>query len=90
MQLGRALIRLMVKGPVPSSGAPRRGYRRIEWIEHTLEPARAHFTTREFEGLLSALSVGTRFLHCGRHRTVCSTRIPARFPLSTAGREALI
>jgi AcrR family transcriptional regulator len=57
MHLGRALIRLTVGTDEPSGGAPRRGYRRVEWIEKTLEPARTHLAPAAFARLVSALSV---------------------------------
>jgi hypothetical protein len=57
MQLGRALIRLTVEGDEPSAGGPRRGYRRVQWIEKALAPARDKLTSKEFEQLVSALSV---------------------------------
>jgi hypothetical protein len=57
MTLGRALIRLTVEGNEGQKGTPRRGYRRIAWIEEALEPARGILTRKEFERLVSALSV---------------------------------
>jgi len=57
MQLGRALIRLTVEGDEPAAGGPRRGYRRVQWIEKALAPARDKLTPKEFERLVSALSV---------------------------------
>ena len=57
MHLGRALIRLTVEGEEPQSGGPRRGYRRVQWIERALAPARAKLTAKEFERLVSALCV---------------------------------
>jgi hypothetical protein len=39
LPLGRKLIKLTVDAP-PADGGPRRGYRRIAWIERALEPAR--------------------------------------------------
>ena len=57
MQLGRALIRLTVEGEEPAAGGPRRGYRRVQWIEKALAPARKKLTPKEFERLVSALSV---------------------------------
>lgn len=57
MHLGRALIRLTVEGDEPQSRGPRRGYRRVQWIEKALAPARKKLTTREFERLVSALCV---------------------------------
>ncbi len=57
MHLGRALIRLTVEASEPLGGAPRRGYRRIEWIERALEPVRGRLARKHFERLVSALSV---------------------------------
>jgi len=57
MYLGRALIRLTVEGDEPPAGGPRRGYRRVQWLEKALAPAREKLTSKEFERLVSALSV---------------------------------
>jgi AcrR family transcriptional regulator len=57
MHLGRALIRLTVEAEAPPPGMPRRGYRRVQWIERALAPAREQLTGKEFERLVSALSV---------------------------------
>jgi len=58
-RLGRAMIRLTVDAPrdhQPAS-SPRRGYRRVEWIERALEPLRGTLDTPRFERLVSALSL---------------------------------
>jgi AcrR family transcriptional regulator len=57
----RTMIRLTVENP-PGSDAgggmtPRRGYRRIEWIEMALEPLREQMDEERFECLVSALAV---------------------------------
>ena len=57
MRLGRALIRLTVEGEEPSAGGPRRGYRRLEWIERALAPVRNQLSRKDFARLVSALSV---------------------------------
>lgn len=57
MHLGRALIRLTVEADELRGGAPRRGYRRVEWIERALEPVRSRLAAENFERLVSALSV---------------------------------
>src|SRR6185312_3981391 len=57
MHLGRALIRLTVEADEPPAGTPRRGFRRVQWIEQALEPARERLTRAEFERLVSALCV---------------------------------
>ena len=57
MHLGRALIRLTVEGDEPPASGPRRGYRRVQWIERALAPVREKLTPEEFERLVSALCV---------------------------------
>jgi AcrR family transcriptional regulator len=57
MHLGRALIRLTVEADAPAAGGPRRGYRRVQWIEQALAPAREQLTRKEFDRLVSALCV---------------------------------
>jgi len=57
IHLGRALIRLTVEGDEPGAGGPRRGYRRVQWIEKALAPLRDKLNNHDFERLVSALSV---------------------------------
>jgi AcrR family transcriptional regulator len=57
MHLGRALIKLTVEADEPPAGTPRRGFRRVQWIEQALEPAREQLTRAEFDRLVSALCV---------------------------------
>lgn len=57
MHLGRALIRMTVEGQDPAAGGPRRGYRRVQWVEQALAPAREKLTRKEFDRLVSALCV---------------------------------
>lgn len=59
MHLGRALLRLTIEGEQPPPGVPRRGYRRVHWIERALGPAREQLTSAEFERMVSALCVLT-------------------------------
>jgi AcrR family transcriptional regulator len=61
LALGRSLIRLTV---APEAGAdyddataPRRGYRRVAWIERALEPLRPQLDPEAFERLVSALAM---------------------------------
>ena len=56
LPLGRKLIKLTVDTP-PADGGPRRGYRRIAWIEQALEPIRPRLGPDRFEQLVSALAV---------------------------------
>ncbi len=58
LPLGRSLIRLTVDSPDGAERAgPRRGYRRIEWIERALEPLRPQLDSARFERLVSALAM---------------------------------
>jgi hypothetical protein len=56
LPLGRKLIKLTVDAPPDGSG-PRRGYRRIRWIEQALGPVRSQLGPYRFERLVSALAV---------------------------------
>ena len=56
LPLGRKLIKLTVDTP-PADGGPRRGYRRIAWIERALEPARPRLAPDRFDQLVSALAI---------------------------------
>jgi AcrR family transcriptional regulator len=60
LPLGRSLIRLTVEAQPdaePDGDAPRRGYRRIGWIERALEPLRPELDPDVFERLVSALAM---------------------------------
>jgi AcrR family transcriptional regulator len=56
LPLGRKLIKLTIDAPV-EPGTPRRGYRRVEWIESALAPIRKRLKPARFDDLVSALSV---------------------------------
>jgi len=53
--LGRRLVALTVER-APEPGEPRRGYRRVQWIEEALGPVRAQLAPAAFERLVSALT----------------------------------
>jgi len=57
LPLGRRLLRLTVDAPRPAAGTPRRGYRRVAWIEQAVQPLRDRLSAEQFERLVSALSV---------------------------------
>ncbi len=57
LRLGRTLIRLTVEAPNAKRSTPLRGYRRTEWIENALAPLRGRLKKKEYERLVSALSV---------------------------------
>src|ERR1051326_6240514 len=59
---GRSLIKLTVDRPAESDAAaaadmPRRGYRRVEWIERAIAPLRGRLSAEAFERLVSALAM---------------------------------
>jgi AcrR family transcriptional regulator len=56
LPLGRKIVRLTVDpGPSADQPMPRRGYRRVEWIEQALEPLRGELPDEDFQRLVSAL-----------------------------------
>jgi AcrR family transcriptional regulator len=57
LPLGRKLIKLTVDAPPPESGQPRRGHRRVRWLEWAAEPLRTSLTKRQFEDLISCLAL---------------------------------
>lgn len=54
LPLGRRMIKLTVAGSEPSAG-PRRGHRRVSWIEWAVEPLRDQLAPAQFEDLVSGL-----------------------------------
>jgi AcrR family transcriptional regulator len=60
LPLGRSLIRLTVAPDAAHDDdgpSPRRGYRRVSWIERAIEPLRAQLAPDAFERLVSALAM---------------------------------
>ena len=57
LPLGRKLIRLTVDAPAPDDGGPRRGHRRIGWVEWAVEPLRDRLTRSDYDDLVSALAL---------------------------------
>jgi AcrR family transcriptional regulator len=58
-RLGRTLVRLTVDADVRTAGdeAPRRGYRRVEWIESALSPWRERIGPERWRRLVAALAM---------------------------------
>jgi AcrR family transcriptional regulator len=56
LPLGRKLIKLTVDAP-PAATAPKRGYRRVGWIEQAVGPLRETLGDERFGRLVSALSL---------------------------------
>jgi len=57
LPLGRRMIKLTVDSPRLEDGGPRRGYRRIGWIELALEPVRPRLAEDRFDRLVSSLAM---------------------------------
>jgi AcrR family transcriptional regulator len=58
LPLGRSLIRLTVDAPsVADDGSPRRGFRRVQWIEQAIAPLRESLDEAAFEQLVSGLAM---------------------------------
>jgi AcrR family transcriptional regulator len=54
LPLGRRIVALTAAAP---GEGPRRGYRRMQWIEEALEPVRAELTAEQYERLAAAVAV---------------------------------
>jgi AcrR family transcriptional regulator len=59
LPLGRRLLKLTVDTPGDGTAErmPRRGYRRVEWIEGAMSPLRDRLSPEQFDRLVSALAV---------------------------------
>jgi AcrR family transcriptional regulator len=56
--LGRTIIRHTIEPRADDGGGvPRRGYRRVAWIEQALEPARERLSDERYEQLVSAFTL---------------------------------
>ena len=91
-RLGRALIRLTVEGgsaPAPH-GLPRRGYRRIEWIETAIAPLRKELRPPEFQRLVNALAMVMGWEALIVQRDVCGLTVKQGEELSVWAARALL
>lgn len=57
LPLGRKLIKLTIDLPAPTDGQPRRGHRRVGWVEWAVEPYRARLSRQAHADLVSALTL---------------------------------
>jgi AcrR family transcriptional regulator len=80
-RLGRSLIRLTVEGRPTSGTGPRRGYRRLEWIEAALQPLGSQLSPQRHRRLAAALAMVIGWEALIVQRDVCG--------LSAAEGEAL-
>jgi len=90
-RLGRSLIRLTVDGGASDAGGePRRGYRRLEWIESALSPWRARLTTRQWRRLVAALALIAGWEALIVQRDVCGLSAAEGEALSVWAARALL
>lgn len=91
-RLGRTLIRLTVEGGAAGGDGvlPRRGYRRIEWIESALAPWRPRFTPARWRRLVSALAMVVGWEALIVQRDVCGLTAAEGEELSVWAARALL
>ncbi len=91
-RLGRALIRLTVESPSErgSEGLPRRGYRRIEWIESAVSPLKSKLKKATMRRLVCALAMIAGFEALIVQRDVCGLSPKEGEELSVWAARALL
>ena len=91
-RLGRALIRLTVDPDADTAkgGPPRRGYRRIEWIETALSPWRDRLDPGAWRRLVDGLAMIVGFEALVVQRDVCGLSVDQGTELSVWAARALV
>jgi hypothetical protein len=91
-RLGRSLIRLTVDAPPTAGGdvAPRRGYRRVEWIEKALAPLREQIDPDRFQRLVFALAMVIGWEAIIVQRDICGLTAEQGQDLSVWAARALV
>jgi AcrR family transcriptional regulator len=91
-RLGRSMIRLTVEPDMSpeSELTPRRGYRRIEWIETALAPIRDQLETENFARLLAALAMVVGWEPLIVQRDICGLTPAEGEELSVWAARALV
>ncbi|RUU03596.1 TetR/AcrR family transcriptional regulator [Mesorhizobium sp. USDA-HM6] len=91
-RLGRSLIRLTVdmNGAPGEEGVPRRGYRRIEWIESALSPLRDRLDPDRWNQLVRALAMVIGWEALIVQRDVCGLGAEEGENLSVWAANALV
>jgi AcrR family transcriptional regulator len=91
-RLGRSLIRLTIEPDTTESSepTPRRGYRRIEWIETALTPLRDQLDTRQFDRLVAALAMVVGWEPLIVQRDICGLTPAQGEELSVWAARALV
>jgi AcrR family transcriptional regulator len=91
-RLGRSLIRLTVDAPPNTDGdvSPRRGYRRVEWIERALAPLREQIDPDRFQRLVFALAMVIGWEALIVQRDICGLTAEQGQDLSAWAARALL
>jgi AcrR family transcriptional regulator len=91
-RLGRALVRLTVDpgDAAPRDEGPRRGYRRLAWIEAALEPWRGRLDPAVWQRLVQSLSMVIGWEALIVQRDVCGLTIEQGEELSVWAARALV
>ena len=91
-RLGRSLIRLTVDAPPNTDGdvSPRRGYRRVEWIEKALAPLREQIDPARFQRLVFALAMVVGWEALIVQRDICGLNAEQGQDLSAWAARALL
>jgi len=91
-RLGRSLIRLTVDAPPNTDGdvSPRRGYRRVEWIEKALAPLREQIDPDRFQRLVFALAMVVGWEALIVQRDICGLTAEQGQDLSVWAARALL
>jgi AcrR family transcriptional regulator len=91
-RLGRSLIRLTVEPNTTESSelTPRRGYRRVEWIETALAPLRDQLDAQQFDRLVAALAMVVGWEPLIVQRDICGLTAAQGEELSVWAARALV
>jgi hypothetical protein len=91
-RLGRSLVRLTLgaDAATPATGTPRRGYRRIEWIESSLAPWRTRLDPPRWRRLVCGLATVIGWEALIAQRDVCGLTPAEGEELSVWAAQALV
>jgi len=91
-RLGRSLVRLTVDADAnaPGNGVPRRGYRRMEWIDAALAPWRRRLSRAQWRRLVCAVAMVVGWEALIAQRDVCGLTATEGEELSVWAARALV
>ena len=89
-RLGRTLVRLTLDAPPAAGADPRRGYRRIEWIESALAPWRDRLEPAVWQRLVCALALVVGWEALLVQRDVCGRSLEEGEEISVWAARTLV